>query len=123
MIKSLLIVALGGGVGSAIRYLVSFLISERVTQGVFPWGTFAVNVIGCFIVGLLYGLLEGESSHSTRLFLITGFCGGFTTFSAFINENLCMADAKAYMVTVLYITLSVAVGLLLCYVGRIITSG
>ena len=123
MIKSLLIVALGGGVGSAIRYLVSFLISERVTQGVFPWGTFAVNVIGCFIVGLLYGLLEGESSHSTRLLLITGFCGGFTTFSAFINESLCMADAKAYMVTVLYITLSVAVGLLLCYVGRIITSG
>ncbi len=122
MIKSLLIVALGGGVGSAIRYLVSFLISERVTQGVFPWGTFAVNVIGCFIVGLLYGLLEGESSHSTRLLLITGFCGGFTTFSAFINENLCMADAKSYMMMVLYITLSVAVGLLLCYVGRIITS-
>ena len=123
MIKSLLIVALGGGVGSAIRYLVSFLISERVTQGVFPWGTFAVNVIGCFIVGLLYGLLEGESSHSTRLLLITGFCGGFTTFSAFINENLCMADAKSYMMMVLYITLSIAVGLLLCYVGRIITSG
>ncbi|MBQ8650208.1 MAG: fluoride efflux transporter CrcB [Flavobacteriales bacterium] len=123
MIKSLLIVALGGGVGSAIRYLVSFLISERVTQGVFPWGTFAVNVIGCFIVGLLYGLLEGESSHSTRLLLITGFCGGFTTFSAFINESLYMADAKSYMMMVLYITLSMAVGLLLCYVGRIITSG
>lgn len=123
MIKSLLIVALGGGVGSAIRYLVSFLISERVTQGVFPWGTFAVNVIGCFIVGLLYGLLEGESSHSTRLLLITGFCGGFTTFSAFINESLYMADAKSYMMMVLYVTLSIAVGLLLCYVGRIITSG
>ena len=109
MIKTLLIVALGGGVGSAVRYLVSSL-------------TFVVNVAGCFIVGLLYGLLEGESSHSTRLLLMTGFCGGFTTFSAFVNESLCMTDAKAYMVTVLYITLSIAVGLLLCYVGRLLTS-
>ena len=122
MIKTLLIVALGGGVGSAVRYLVSSLISEKVTQGVFPWGTFVVNVAGCFIVGLLYGLLEGESSHSTRLLLMTGFCGGFTTFSAFVNESLCMTDAKAYMVMVLYITLSIAVGLLLCYVGRLLTS-
>ena len=122
MIKSLLIVALGGGVGSALRYLVSSLMAEKITPGVFPWGTFTVNMVGCFLVGLLYGLLDGSTSHTYRLLLITGFCGGFTTFSAFIHESLCMTDVKAYMVMVLYVTFSIAVGLLLCYVGRLLTS-
>jgi fluoride exporter len=89
MIKSLLIVALGGGIGSMLRYLCQKWLSENYPHP-FPWGTFIVNLVGCFLIGVIYAVSEKTSALTpqTRLFLATGFCGGFTTFSAFAFENM-----------------------------------
>ena len=80
--KHLAFVALGGGLGSALRAYIDILL-----RGGFPWGTFLVNVAGCFLIGLLMRALD-EDRMGLRFFLLTGFCGGFTTFSAFGSETL-----------------------------------
>lgn len=85
MILNLLIVAVGSGAGGLLRYGVSLL--ARTHPSVFPYWTFAVNVLGSFLIGLFVGLL-GSDWERGRLLLITGFCGGFTTFSAFSFETL-----------------------------------
>jgi CrcB protein len=80
--KHLAFVALGGGFGSALRAYLGFLLRDG-----FPWGTFLVNVVGCFFIGFLMRALD-EDRIGLRFFLLTGFCGGFTTFSAFGSETL-----------------------------------
>ena len=85
--KQVLLVFVGGGVGSALRYVVGTFL-KTVSSG-FPWGTFSVNVIGSLLIGIFMGIVLKNSSFSENqtLLLITGFCGGFTTFSAFAYEN------------------------------------
>jgi fluoride exporter len=89
---NLLLVAVGGALGSVLRFTLS-----RAVQGqsAFPIGTFAVNVIGCLVVGLVAGLAFERSSLSPRatLFLIFGVCGGFTTFSSFSYETLKLVES------------------------------
>jgi CrcB protein len=111
--RTLLVVGLGGGIGSMCRYLVGVFVAKHLTV-TFPAGTFLVNIVGCFIIGLLYGL-SGRYAGITlewRLFLITGLCGGFTTFSSFSYESVNLFRQGNYMYFVSYVILSVVIGLL-----------
>ena len=113
MIRNLLLVALGGAIGSVGRYLVS-----KWMEGCFPWGTLTVNIVGCLVIGLLTGLVaKGTLSPEMKLLLVTGFCGGFTTFSTFANESFSMMKAGDAVLAAIYIGVSVAIGILAVYIG------
>ena len=114
MLRQLLLVALGGAIGSAMRYLTAILLARHYT-GSIPLATLVVNVLGCFLIGLLVGLCS-ETTY-LRLLFITGFCGGFTTFSTFTAESYVMFREGAYGLALLYIAGSVLIGLLALWVG------
>lgn len=111
MIKNILLVGLGGGVGSIARYLCQKWFAENV-QHPFPWGTFVVNIVGCFLIGLIYAIAEKTTllSPSTRLLLITGLVGGFTTFSTFALENIELLRSGDTLYFLLYTLASVVIG-------------
>lgn len=100
------VVFLGGGLGSCSRYFISKMISSEF-QTLFPLGTFTVNVVGCFIIGVVVGLIERFQLHpSLTLFLATGFCGGFTTFSSFSYENYLLLRNQEYLLGLAYAFMS-----------------
>ncbi|MCX7729268.1 MAG: fluoride efflux transporter CrcB [Bacteroidia bacterium] len=110
--KSILLVGIGGFFGSVARYYISFLITKNHAS-LFPLGTYAVNIIGCLLIGLIYGFTESiPYSSQFRLLLATGFCGGFTTFSAFASENLSLIQKGEYTLAVFYIISSVLLGIM-----------
>lgn len=119
--KPILIIGLGGGLGSICRYLVQVGISRLATVA-FPAGTFLVNITGCFVIGLLYGFSDKYATLTTewRLFLVTGICGGYTTFSSFSYESISLFRQGNYTYFILYTVLSVAVGLLATLGGMLI---
>lgn len=110
-------IAFGSALGGVLRYLVGKAFAGLST---FPWGTFVVNVAGCFIIGLVYGLVDRGigMSESTKLFLTVGFCGGFTTFSTFANENYILFESGNILMVAGYAALSFFVGLLMAYAGH-----
>ena len=113
MLKNIMLVALGGAVGSVARYLVSRALSGTVLAA-FPLGTLAANVLGCLIIGLVCGLADGDGPHvgaDLKLLLTVGFCGGFTTFSTFMNESLTLCKAGDALLAAVYVGASVALGL------------
>lgn len=113
MVRNLLLVALGGAVGSVGRYLVS-----KWLEGGFPWGTLTVNIVGSLLIGLLTGLVaKGTLTPEMKLLLVTGFCGGFTTFSTFANESLSMMKVGDAVLAAIYIGASVGIGILAVYAG------
>ena len=115
--KELLLVCIGSFFGGGARYLFSKAVQSWVAIS-FPWGTMAVNVIGCFLIGLLSGLsLGGQISPTAKLILVTGFCGGFTTFSTFMNENLLLGRDGAMLSVVVYTFLSLVLGLIAVIIG------
>ena len=117
MIQNLLLVALGGAGGSVLRYMLSNINTS------FPWGTFAVNVLGSFLIGLLVGLMsKGVLSPEMKLLLVTGFCGGFTTFSTFANESFSMMKAGDVLLTALYVGASVIIGILAVWGGMTLSN-
>jgi CrcB protein len=109
--KSLLMVFLGGGLGSVVRFSLSKWVNALHSHH-FPWGTLVVNVVACFALGVIVGLADHKNiiSPSARLFWTVGFCGGFSTFSTFSNETLVLIQSGFTVSVVLYIALS----LLLC---------
>lgn len=110
MLKDALLVGFGSFLGGSARYVVSKLLPLWMASP-FPIATFAVNIIGCFIIGLLTALpTEGWLSTNTKLILTTGFCGGFTTFSTFMNENNALIKDGNIMMAAFYIILSLALG-------------
>ncbi|RRD02904.1 fluoride efflux transporter CrcB [Prevotella sp. OH937_COT-195] len=113
MIRGIVLVALGGAAGSVGRYLVS-----RWLSGDMPWDTFMVNVIGSLLIGLLTGIVgRGILSADMKLLLVTGFCGGFTTFSTFAYESFRMMRSGEALLFAAYVGMSVAAGLMAVYAG------
>jgi CrcB protein len=112
--KSLLLVALGGGLGSMARYSLSAWVLHHTIAWKFPLGTFVVNVLGCFIAGLLAGLAERYEFFpaEARLLIFTGLLGGFTTFSAFGLETIFLFRRGEVLVAGTYVAASVLIGLL-----------
>jgi CrcB protein len=112
MIKNFLLVGLGGGIGSIARYLCQKWFNENYPHP-FPWGTFAVNLAGCFLIGIIYAASEKTTvlSPQTRLLLITGFCGGFTTFSTFAFENMNLLRSGDTIYFLIYTIASVVLGI------------
>lgn len=112
LMKTFLLIFTGSGFGGLCRYLVQkFFIEQGYTS--FPAGTFTVNIIGCFLIGLFDALAEKNNllSPEWRLALTTGFCGGFTTFSTFANENMNLLRNGDYFYLSLYIILSILFGI------------
>jgi CrcB protein len=123
MVKSLAIVGLGGFLGSIARYLISGYLQQNVSS-VFPWGTFIVNITGCLLIGIVYGISEKGDvlTPEVRLFLTVGICGGFTTFSTFSNDALMLIRQQEWFRFSLYASLSLFLGLAAVYLGRFITN-
>ena len=120
---SILAVGAGGAIGAILRYLIGQTVPKM--GGGFPIGTFAVNLIGCFAIGLIVGLAGRHSSLDPRLllFLQTGLCGGFTTFSAFSLETLSLLEEGKFTMGLSYIVLSVVLGLLALFAAKNLASG
>lgn len=114
----LLLVGFGGFLGSVSRYVTVKAIDSRLNAA-FPFGTLTVNVVGSFILGLVFMLATRKlgMTEQTRLFLGVGFCGGFTTFSAFALENFTLIEQKMAGMSLVYIVVSVVVGILALAAG------
>lgn len=120
--RILLLVGAGGFLGSIARYLIAIWLTERFPSA-FPYGTFAANILGCLLIGIIFGLGERFEwlSPDLRLFLATGFCGGFTTFSSFTLENINLLQNSNYLTFTIYAIGSFAVGLLAVFGGISLT--
>lgn len=106
-------IAIGGAAGSVLRYGVQ----KAFNVSSFPAGTLLVNIFGCLLIGMLWALFGKDGNEQKRLLLMTGFCGGFTTFSAFTLEGLQMVMAGRWAVFFLYTTGSVVCGLAATFLG------
>lgn len=122
MIRSLLIVALGGAIGSVLRYLVT-VAAPRVTGQGFPWGTLTVNVLGSFVMGVLAVVLAGRAGGRSALFLMTGILGGFTTFSAFSLDAAKLYESGQTGLAAGYVIGSVVAGLAALFAGMALARG
>jgi CrcB protein len=122
MMRILLIIGAGGFIGSIARYLTQQGIS-KVLPVIFPYGTLSVNIVGCFLIGIFYGLSEKGNllTPEWRIFLTTGFCGGFTTFSTFSYEALNLMKEEQYVSLSLYISMSMILGIGATFFAIIIT--
>jgi len=121
MKKAILLVGLGGFAGSICRYLISVYISKYIPSS-FPYGTFIANILGCFIIGLIFGLGIKQSTLSPewRIFLATGFCGGFTTFSTFAYENVKLLQDGYFSTFLIYSFATFLSGILAVYFGMML---
>ena len=111
-------VFLGGGIGATIRYLFQILVGKHNGTD-FPISTFATNLIGCFLIGIAIALLEKNNlvNSNIKWFFITGFCGGYTTFSTFGLENINLLQNNQSGLAFIYIGLSVITGLFAVWLG------
>ena len=117
--KIALLIGTGSFLGGVGRYLATWFIQSRFLSA-FPYGTLGVNILGCLAIGLVFGLSErGNLPPEWRLFLATGICGGFTTFSAFSNETIALLRDGQWWSAFLYISASVVLGLLATFAGII----
>lgn len=119
MWKEILYVGIGGGIGSILRFLTSRIVARYAQAEWLFLGTFAANIIGCLLIGLFAGwlLATNPSNQTLRLLFIVGFCGGYTTFSAFAFENLRLIEMHQWGLFLLYTFASVVLGILAVWVG------
>ena len=115
--KSFLLVFIGGGLGSSLRYLIASAMNQY--SKVLPFGTFTVNILGCLLIGMILGYAQKENTLTSNqtLLLATGFCGGFTTFSAFANENLELIKNGEIFNFSIYTISSISIGVLAVFIG------
>jgi fluoride exporter len=115
MVKNFLLVGLGGGMGSMLRYAAYLFINNKN----FPLATFTVNIIGSFIIGLVLALSVKDENflNNWKLFLATGICGGFTTFSALSAENVTLLQNGKYLIALSYIAASIVLGIAAAWLG------
>jgi len=113
MANQILLVGLGGAAGSMSRYL----LQQALNQQQFPYGTFMVNLTGCLLIGMIWGLSIRGLNGQWSTFMMAGFCGGFTTFSAFTAEGIMMLRTERIMTFFLYTSLSIVIGMLATYAG------
>lgn len=120
MVKTLLFIGAGSFLGGVSRYALTRLVQDHILH-VFPYGTLVVNIVGCFLIGLFYGLFDRGHvlDFDIRMFLTVGFCGGFTTFSTFANENFSMLQGGNFLGVGAYAVLSFALGLAMVYLGQL----
>lgn len=121
MIKDIVLVGIGSGIGGICRYLISLFMGHA--QNGFPWGTFTANVAGCLLIGILWGLLSRfqNLSPAFSLFFMVGFCGGFTTFSTFSKEGLTLLQTNHLILFLVYTLGSVVLGMMAVALGYITT--
>ena len=115
MFKNFLLVGLGGAIGSMVRYAAYVLVGTKT----FPFATLTVNIIGSFIIGLVlaFSLKDESFLNNWKLFLATGICGGFTTFSAFSAENVVLLQNEKYGLALVYILVSIITGIVAAWLG------
>ncbi len=117
---NILLVGIGGFIGSVMRYLASGYVQQTTKSVDFPYGTLAVNVIGCFVIGFLAQLAEsrGVFTSESRLFVFTGMLGGFTTFSSFGNETINLVRDSQMMNAFANVGANLVIGLFAVWLGR-----
>jgi len=122
MLKIIISIGLGSFLGGISRFLLSRAVQSTFITHI-PIGTLIVNILGCFLIGILYSLFEVGiiSNNHTRMFLTVGFCGGFTTFSTFSHENLMLLQDGNFFLFSIYTFLSLFLGLLATLIGHYLT--
>jgi|SRR5690554_645455 CrcB protein len=120
MLKAIVLVGIGGGMGSVLRYMTSSFMTKYFPSS-FPWGTLSVNVLGCLLMGVLLSLGERQSwmNNDLRLLWLTGFCGGYTTFSTFASENIQLWQSGQILTVIAYTIASVLLGLVAVWLGLV----
>lgn len=120
--ERLLWVGAGGFIGSSLRFLVSGWVYRALPTAAFPWGTLAVNVLGCFLIGLASGVAEsrGVLGPGLRLFLLIGLLGGFTTFSTFAYETVTLGQDSETARALANVGLQVVCGLVAVWAGSVV---
>jgi len=122
-LTNILLIGLGGFIGSILRYLASGYVQQSTKSADFPYGTLAVNVIGCFVIGFLAQLAEGRGlfTSESRSFVFVGILGGFTTFSSFGNETFNLARDRQMLNALANVGANVIVGLFAVWLGRTVS--
>ena len=118
---TILLVGTGGFFGTIARYITVQIVDKKLNS-VFPYGTLTVNLVGSFILGFVIGVMgqQNESRNNWKLFLTTGFCGGFTTFSAFAFENVNLLQQRMVITSVSYTVLSIVAGFVAVIAGMLL---
>lgn len=117
MFESMIIAGIGGFFGTCGRYLTG-IAAKKLFGTHYPYGTFVVNVTGCFIIGILFGLCgHNDMNPMVKALLVTGFCGGYTTFSSFSHDTYVMIRKGEWLKAILYVCSSVILGLLMVWLG------
>ena len=116
IVKEILLIGVGSFFGGIARYLIS--LAMKGLGSAFPWATMTANIVGCLLIGVLWAILNRyNASNQLNLLLVVGFCGGFTTFSTFSKESLCLLQAGNYSSFILYALGSVVLGIVAVALG------